>query len=287
MAKCPQCGKRLRIYNWKPNCPECGTNLNYFKANERMLDESEKAEIEHARFQPKVDRGKAATISSKLSIVRIVLSLLPVGALMLPLCKLTADSVKSINAVSLYKFISSADLGAIFGGVFSGDLLAVSVVVLLLSVVMILVNLVCLIMSLGKHGKTRNYIICSVMTGCAVLSTVFLAVFSKNPSSVIGQYESAAVGIGAFAYVFACALLFGWNIFLFKRGISFKYTQCYIGGLPSEEYFSYVDQGLSKSEIRRKMLVALAEQQDEYNKKLKAEEEKHFEEKLKDVQGVV
>ena len=45
MAHCPKCGKKLHFYNWKPNCPSCGVNLNYYRANEILLDESEKAEI--------------------------------------------------------------------------------------------------------------------------------------------------------------------------------------------------------------------------------------------------
>ena len=88
MAQCPRCGCRLRITDWKPVCPDCGVNLNYYKANERLLDESEKAEIEHAHFQPKVDRAKAAYAGSWKAILRIVLTLLPVGALFLPLANL-------------------------------------------------------------------------------------------------------------------------------------------------------------------------------------------------------
>ena len=91
MAVCPNCGRKLRMTDWKPDCPECGVNLNYFNANERLLVDSEKAEREHARFQPSVDRGKASYAGSKLAILRIVFTLLPVGALFLPLCSKLAD----------------------------------------------------------------------------------------------------------------------------------------------------------------------------------------------------
>ena len=53
MANCPRCGSHLRITDWKPECPECGVNLNYYKANERLLDESEKAEAELAKYKAK------------------------------------------------------------------------------------------------------------------------------------------------------------------------------------------------------------------------------------------
>ena len=37
MATCPNCGKKLRLYQWRPECPACGVNMVYFKSNERLL----------------------------------------------------------------------------------------------------------------------------------------------------------------------------------------------------------------------------------------------------------
>ena len=71
------------------------------------------------------------------------------------------------------------------------------------------------------------------------------------------------MGIGAYLYAALQALSFVWNLLLVKSGIPVKYTQCLIGGLPSEEYFGYVNSGWSKEDIRRKMLVALAKLQIE------------------------
>lgn len=34
MAVCPHCGRKLRIYDRRPECPGCGVNLNYFDAAE-------------------------------------------------------------------------------------------------------------------------------------------------------------------------------------------------------------------------------------------------------------
>ena len=64
MATCPKCGKKLRLYHWRPECPACGVNMIYYASNERLLAETEKTEIEHAKFQPKVDRAKAAFFGS-------------------------------------------------------------------------------------------------------------------------------------------------------------------------------------------------------------------------------
>ena len=52
-----------------------------------------------------------------------------------------------------------------------------------------------------------------------------------------------------------------------------KYTKCLIGGLPSEDYFAYTAQGMSKSELQRKMLIALAELEAQQEEELAKEGE--------------
>ena len=78
-ATCPKCGGKLRLIDWKPNCPHCGVNMVYYGMEERLLLDADKAEAEHARTQPKVDRIKAATVGSPLAIARLVISLIPIG----------------------------------------------------------------------------------------------------------------------------------------------------------------------------------------------------------------
>ena len=112
MARCPNCNKKLHLTDWKQYCPHCGVNLIYFKSNERLLAESEKAEIEHAKHQPGIDRAKASFFGSPPAIARVVISALPLAALFLPLCKI---SDKNINAISIYKYISDAGFGTIIG----------------------------------------------------------------------------------------------------------------------------------------------------------------------------
>ena len=89
MANCPKCGAHLKLTDWRPTCPHCGINLIYYGMEERLLEDADKAESEHAVFQKKLDRLKASFIGSPLTIIRIVLSLLPIGALMLPLANVS------------------------------------------------------------------------------------------------------------------------------------------------------------------------------------------------------
>lgn len=255
MATCPHCGRTLRLTDWKPDCPDCGVNLIYYKANERLLEESEKAEAEHAKFQPKVDRAKAAYAGSWKAILRIVLTLLPVGALFLPLAKLTFPA----NAIDVYNYFSNDEIRASVPG---GNVFNAAVLLLALSVAMILVCLILNIMSLGKHGKGRAIALYGIMLAAAAGALIAFLIAVKAPAYT-EKYGDPSAGFGAYLYLLLQAVSFGWNLHVLLTGIPVKYTVCLIGGLPSEEYFSDVEKGISKEELRRKMLVALAALQEE------------------------
>jgi hypothetical protein len=253
MAVCPNCGKKLRFIDWKQDCPSCGVNLIYFGSNERLLEESEKAEIEHAKHQPGIDRAKASIFGSPQAIARLVLSVIPLGVLFLPLCK---SGGKSINAIGIYKYISSNDFSKIISNALGGKAPDLSLVLVLVSAVLILVSSICLVMSLGKHGKIRNLIFDSIKLLCAV--TAGAAIIAA------GGYSLSA---GAFVYIALFAALLVYNLVLAKKGLPVKHTVCYIGGLPSEEYYRYVEEGMSELEIRKKMVEALTAMQEEVRRK--------------------
>ncbi len=273
MASCPNCGKKLHITDWKQDCPACGVNLIYFKSNERLLAESEAAEIEHAKHQPGIDRAKAAFFGSAPAIVRIVLSLLPVSALFLPLCIFDTDGgLKKVNVIDIYKYISSAGFGNVIGNAAKRTFPDTQIALLLVSVIMILVCLICLFMSLGKHGKQRNLILNLIMLVPAVLSVFLTFVFDgilTVPFDITENLTitSAKPGIGAYLYIFLIAVILVYNLYLAKKGLKINHTPCYIGGLPSEEYFRYVDEGMSELEIRKKMVDALTAMQEEVRHK--------------------
>ena len=261
MAHCPNCGRKLHLYNWKPNCPDCGVNMVYFKSNERLLAETEAAEIAHAKSQPSIDRAKSSFLGSPVAISRSVISALPLAALFLPLFK-TAQG--SVNAIGVYKFLSSLDLGKAFGG----DPFALGVVLLLVSAVMILVCMGCTVMSLGKHGRQRNLILDLFMLLCAVGAAVCLGV------------SGCPLGVGMFVYIGLILLITVYNQVLAAKGLPvLNKTVCLIGGLPSDEYFAMVEQGVSDLEIRKRMVEALERMQDEVREKAAEAEQKALEER--------
>lgn len=285
MAKCPKCGHKLTLFDWRPNCPGCGVNLVYYGMEERLLAEADSAEAEHAVFQQRVDRLKASFVGSKLTIIRIILSVLPIAALMLPLCTVSYSgplieaTTKSINAIEIYNLVSSLNFDSLFTMMGSGILGSSFVgyfgalVCILLSLVMVIVSLFMLMLACSPKGNPRNITLNSLAIILAAASVVFFSRFSSGITAVFPDFISASVKFGIFVYIGTLVLLLGINIIIAVKGVNVKYKPTFVGGLPSEEYFELVKNGTDVAVIHEKMAVALEAQEAEREKE-KAEKEK-------------
>lgn len=269
MAKCPKCGRKLTLFDWKPNCPDCGVNLVYYGMEERLLDEADAAEAEHAKLQKRIDRLKASFIGSKLTVARIILTLLPIATLLLPLCTITYSGLfieevtKNIGLIELINVITSLDIDALLTMVGSGIVgtsfigYAGTLVCLLLSVVFIVISLLMLMLACSPKGNPRNITLNIITIALAVASPVFFNIFATNISAVFPDFVSGKISFGIFVYIAALALLLGINIIIAIKGVNVKYKQCYVGGIPAEEYFELVEKGTDKAVIRQMMAEAL------------------------------
>jgi hypothetical protein len=295
MAKCPKCGGHLRIIDWKPNCPHCGVNITYYGLEEELQREADAAEVEHAKVQKRIDRLKTSFVGSPLTIVRIFLSVIPLGMLMLPLATVNycgpfiEQTSSNINAVTLYNLVSSMDFDSLFtmmnstvlGKGFTGYFVALGCT--LLSVVMVLISLIALMGAMGKLGNIRNITNNCITIGLAVAAIVGFNMFAGNINSVFPEYFSGSVMYGAYAYVASLVVLLAINILLTVKKVEVKYKQCYVGGIPVEEYEEELAKGTSIEELHERMDVILAEKakirQEEAAKKAaekEAEEEKEM-----------
>lgn len=179
MAQCPKCGKKLHFYNWKPNCPSCGVNLNYYKANEILLDESEKAEIEHSKFQPKVDRAKAATIGTTVGKLRMAFFLIPIAAFFLPLFSITVAGHKtSYNAIEIYNAFSRLDSGALFSRI---SPIIIAVLLIAIPAICCIVFTVMQMAAGTKRGLKRNIVLSVVSIVLVGASMANVLLFAKAP----------------------------------------------------------------------------------------------------------
>ena len=276
MAKCPKCGRKLTLLDWKPNCPECGVNLVYYGMEERLMDEADKAEAEHARLQKRIDRLKASFVGSKLAILRIILSVLPIAALLLPLASISFNgpyieaTTTSINAIEIYNLVSSLDFDALFTMIGSGVVgssfigYAGALVGILLSLVFVILSLLLLMLACSPKGCVRNLIMNSLAIVAAVASIVMFTQFANGITAVFPDFVTdASIGFGIFVYIGMLALLLGLNIYLTINKIEVKYKQCYVGGIPAEEYFELVEKGTDKETLHKMMAEALADKAEE------------------------
>ncbi|MBR4767044.1 MAG: hypothetical protein IK085_09830 [Clostridia bacterium] len=280
MATCPNCGHKLRITDWKPDCPNCKVNLVYYGMDEKLQDDADKAEAEHARVQKKIDRLKASFVGSPLTLARLIFSALTLGPLFLTLCKVSysgpfiEQTSKSINILSLYNFVSSLNFDSLFA-MFNSALLGkafifflISFAAVLLSAVLIIVSIVALTAACGPKGNIRNITLNVVMIALAVVSAFSFTRFSGGIHSVFPEFYSGTLGIGAFVYIAMLAVVLAINIIITVKGTDVKYKQTYVGGIPSEEYFRLVEEGTDKAVLREMMADALLEQEmDELRKK--------------------
>ena len=272
MATCPNCGRNLHLYNWKQKCPGCGVNLTIYNLQERLMDDADKAEVQNYHFQKKIDRLKGSFIGSPLAITRIVTTLLPVGALFLPIVNAQVNEPFAplekggISALTIYNNIDGVT-GAL-GDLFSGSLLPLGIALgsLILSILMVVVKFVLLILACSPKAKPRNITLNIIQLLTAIVPAILFIACPQD--AVVGS-----VGIGGWLFIALLIVSAVIDILCLKQGIEIKHKQCYVGGIPIEEYFEMLDKGMSKEEIREEQYARLTVLQEEKEAKLKADEE--------------
>lgn len=279
MADCPKCQKHLRLTDWKPNCPYCGANIVVYDLQERLMKEADIAEVQYYHFQKKVDRLKTAFIGSKLHILRIVTSLIPIAALFLPIVKITLTAPfehydGNMGFLDIYNMFDKLDPGvfiSLMGDAetqTAGILFTVSVVFLLLSIVVMLAHFLCIMLACSPKGKIRNY---GLDIAYLVITLIAMGCFMFIPEN---SFVSGALGIGTYLYLFLVIVNFIVDILCFRQNIEVKHSQCYVGGIPIEEYFEMVEKGTPPEELRAEMYRRLTAIQKEQEEKLKQKNEK-------------
>lgn len=248
---CPHCGAPLHIYHWRPECPHCGVNMIYYHMKERLEADADRAEAEFARLQPKIDRAKASYVGSKAAIVRLVCNFLPLPMLLLPLVRAQflgafADQSSVFGGIALVKtiiaHIKSGTLLTIHGFALSqtaGAALAVSVVCLTLSALTVIVRALLIAGSCGKGGKQRMHgadLTAILLTLASIVA--FLLFADTAPQALPGVAETFSLQWGASVYAAAQIAFAVLDTVIVRRPLPVKYTQCYVGALPAEEYFA-------------------------------------------------
>lgn len=279
LANCPKCGQHLRLIDWKQHCPHCGTNIMLYDQQERLMREADIAEVQYYHFQKKIDRLKSAFIGTKLAILRIVTSILPIAALFLPLINVKIGTPfnpidGNVNFITVYKNFDGLTGNAIPELMSGSDKNAAIIFIaafalLLLSLVITLVHFIMLTLACSPKGKARN-ITLDVMIAVFTLGSAVAALITPDFSAVSGL----KLGAGAYVYILLQAVNIAVDCIVLKKGIPVKHKQCYVGGIPIEEYFQMKDDGMTVEEIRRIQYERLLAIQKEKEEKYRIEQEK-------------
>ncbi len=279
MADCPKCGKHLKITDWKQHCPHCGGNIVIYDIQERLMKDADIAEVQYYHFQKKIDRLKASFVGSRLAVIRIFTSLIPILAIVIPFFKCTFNEpfVEFDGFFSLFSLLDILDkfnVDGILSLLNTADgkvpliIFLLSVVFILLTVVLLLVRFLCLTMSCSKRGKAMCYGFDIILLVLSVISCILFLVIPENP------YFSISFIVAPFVYVLLLIVNFVVDIAIYKKGIDVKHAPCFVGGIPIEEYFQMIENGVPQEEIRAEMYRRLAKLQEQKEAELNEEEAK-------------
>lgn len=214
--KCPNCGKTLHWYDFRAECKYCGANIPNYDWEGRLEQDADIAEASFARLHYRLDNFKSATVGSPVRIVRLVCTLLPLVALVVPLLNATFAfpfyaETKSISFLTfVLDYLTKFDIGSvlslaggeIMGGVITSLLLAI--VFALLAVVAGVLNFFVVLLGAINLRWLPNVILNIISLVSWGLSALFLNQFTSGASEMTVQVFSGTVspwfllGIGLF-----------------------------------------------------------------------------------------
>ncbi len=258
MADCPKCGVHLKITDWRQHCPHCGANIVVYDLQERLMQQADIAEVQHFHFQKKVDRLKASFVGTKLAVVRIITSFVPVFALLLPLvkCRLNPAFGDFEGNASMVTVYNGVDTVGSPGFLTSDKMLTASLGALALSILLWLIHFFFLMMACSKHAKIRALIVNPLML---ITSVAPLVIFAADKSGAVLTGKPA---FGIFIYIALQLLNVIIDFAVLRQGIPVNHKQCCVGGIPIEEYFE-MQKTMTPEEIRQEQYKRLQAIQDE------------------------
>ncbi|MBR3768398.1 MAG: hypothetical protein IKL10_09215 [Clostridia bacterium] len=259
---CPKCNYKLKITDWRPECPKCGVNVMYYGIEDRLREEADRAELQHAKSQPRYDRLKFSLIGHPLSIVRIVLGLLPIVATLLPMGTVNyilpyLEKHATVNLISIVTFIidNGFDVDLILkllGSDIVGTAMifwAVSLVCLVLMVVLTLVGFFLLTMSCSKRGFQRNIAFPTLGIIFSTASFICYILMINNLSAALPGIFTGSVNPAA--YIVAVVLFVAMivvNVIYKKKNIPVKYKDVSEYLLPYNERPSTIAKKTAEKE---------------------------------------
>ena len=183
-SKCPKCGGKLKATYMKETCPHCGVNLLYYKLDERLAEDAEKAAAEVAKVERLTDILRRSTVKTPLLIVRLVLFFTPLLSMCLPMY------YAAHKKVSLIGIILSVVNHGLDPAAWSSDYLF-AVLAVLMVIVLSLAVILSSLFSATKRGFRRNILFSAVNT--AVFGVLSVLVCVNGGAVKSGFFVTAAI----------------------------------------------------------------------------------------------
>ena len=238
-STCPNCGKKLHIWDVKADCSNCGVSIPNYNWQARLEEDNEKAEKQFAVFNKTMNRIAYSIYGTKLRIARLVLTFLPAVGFILPWASLKSDAESfDLSIISFFGNKSLIDFfSSFFGDVnlyitnmkfegFSGPLtLAVAGYILFVLSALLIVIAFFLNIIMCKKPKTVSTVVFDALSIAASVASLvcFLMSGSLAKDAVAFNFgdfvvinASASVSWGYFVAVVLLAVALGINIAVAK-----------------------------------------------------------------------
>lgn len=138
-AKCPGCGKKLKWYEFRAECKSCGVSIPNYNWEARLEEDADVAESAFARMHYYTKNFKSAVFGSRLRIVRLVCTLLPLVGLVVPLLNASFsfpfyEKTESISFLTfILDYLLEYDIGSAIS-LMSGEIMGAAFTALLLAI---------------------------------------------------------------------------------------------------------------------------------------------------------
>lgn len=238
-STCPNCGKKLHIWDVKAECSACGVSIPNYNWQARLEEDNIKAEKQFAVFNKTMNRIAYSIWGTKLRIVRLVLTFLPGIGFILPWAVLTSDG-ESFD-LSIISFTGNKSLIDFFSSFFGdinlyitnmgfegyGGALTLGVAGYLLFVLSALFIVIAFFLNIimCKHPKTKSTVVFDILSIAASVAAVVCFVMSGSLAQEFTAYNfgefavmngSASVSWGYFVAVVLLLVATGINIAVAK-----------------------------------------------------------------------
>lgn len=228
-SNCPNCGKKLRIFDIKAECSQCGANIPNFNWEARLEEDNKIAEEKFGSLYRTLNMLRYSVLGTRLRILRLIMSFLPALGFILPWAFISSEET-AINFDLLGLFTDGMNTIKFFGVLFKnldGFLAAMTAegfkgpisfsligfVLMLLSIVVIVIAFFVTFIKFRKPKTNATWIVDAVSIVIALAANVmFILSASAIPASetitiadMTFTSVNAGVSWGAFVFV---ALLF-------------------------------------------------------------------------------